>query len=1038
MEITYRSTPISGSFVPESQVDSVDGFEVKKFDDVLYLVKANKEKIKLVPETKTAQDVINLFSSDPANTETIYGVEAADGKVAIVIHQFSGKPIKLIDPHDQMNLYVERGTAAKLCEELNIPENQLVDWLTKQFMSNKSVFAVKDLNFQWNKFTLVGGDYLARVQMERDGVYCINRFFHIKNFGQIPTQIYGNVKFVLWDEAISINCPKGKGLTDGKIPDLIKAWDDYINYRLESLQKKQENYGAIPFDSVDLTDGVSIKIHVKSDSPLSINQLFANGEEIDARIHDLDSKIEEDPFYLNKPTAIDDKESVVSFGLRDLGKAMKFFDALDGGFLVLSTFSLKLEQKRKNEIVDTVKSKTSNTMNQIMRLMDEDVQDTTIPTNYLPLDAEALQAMLGKKDAQLTETYKRAMDIAINTPDIAIIQGPPGTGKTTLIRGIMSRLQSIRPNCKILISAQQHDALDNAVNGIKPNDAFPAVIASKRFDSTEEEETARQEKAVRAFQELMLEKCDAILDGQTSKGFTDYVEDAIYCIQKIRVANYTDASILENLPNLTNALNQIGLGADTALALSELKLAVEGSKATEEETPLQKAIAAQRTSKKSFSDDGPAQLNALQRELILDHPDRLIDSSLKANLLSNPTDKDFEEYVNYVNQLKDEFVPHTAGFVMTKAERISDALKLIEVRIDERTKSYSKSFYDIIDELKSRFKEPETAIQAVRNYSSIVGSTCAQASKIVKYINLPQKLTDYVIIDEAARANPIELINPILNGVKVILVGDQNQLPQYLESQAVDDYEEHGGHLSSTYSRFLGKSFFGILFSNLSHAYSNGQIKAQRTIMLNEQHRMNPEIGSFISNEFYQGEIINAEDTKAKVNNFGLFDGHSTVFVDVPITVDKGESGGKGRPLYRVGEINVILETMSRLFMKNPGKPLEIGVISYYKGQADRIRDEVHKRFSEETLKNVEINTVDSFQGKEFDIVLLSCARSNNIPNVRNSLGFLYESPNRINVSLSRAKRLLVVVGDSQTLKRSEPIRDYVEYVKKEGDYVTD
>ena len=134
MEITYRSTPISGSFVPESQVDSVNGFEVKKFDDVLYLVNANKEKIKLVAETKTAQDVINLFSSDPANTETIYGVEAADGKVAIVIHQFSGKPIKLIDPHDQMNLYVERGTAAKLCEELNITEHQLVDWLNKQFM----------------------------------------------------------------------------------------------------------------------------------------------------------------------------------------------------------------------------------------------------------------------------------------------------------------------------------------------------------------------------------------------------------------------------------------------------------------------------------------------------------------------------------------------------------------------------------------------------------------------------------------------------------------------------------------------------------------------------------------------------------------------------------------------------------------------------------------------------------------------------------------------------------------------------------------
>ena len=191
---------------------------------------------------------------------------------------------------------------------------------------------------------------------------------------------------------------------------------------------------------------------------------------------------------------------------------------------------------------------------------------------------------------------------------------------------------------------------------------------------------------------------------------------------------------------------------------------------------------------------------------------------------------------------------------------------------------------------------------------------------------------------------------------------------------------------------------------------------------------MNPEIGTFISKEFYQGEIINAEDTKTKVNNFGLFGGHSAVFVDVPITVDKGESGGNGQSCYRSGEIRTVLETMSQLFMKNPGKSLEIGVISYYKGQSDRIRQEAHARFSEETLKNVEINTVDSFQGKEFDIVILSCVRSNHKANARSSLGFIYDSPNRINVSLSRAKRLLIVIGDSQTLARSEPIRDYIEH----------
>lgn len=80
-------------------------------------------------------------------------------------------------------------------------------------------------------------------------------------------------------------------------------------------------------------------------------------------------------------------------------------------------------------------------------------------------------------------------------------------------------------------------------------------------------------------------------------------------------------------------------------------------------------------------------------------------------------------------------------------------------------------------------------------------------------------------------------------------------------------------------------------------------------------------------------------------------------------------------------------------------------------------------------------NTVDSYQGKEFDIVIVSGVRSNSYATPEKSLGFIQYSPSRINVSLSRAKKLLVVVADAGTYRKNEYFQKYLYYVEKEGYY---
>lgn len=99
-------------------------------------------------------------------------------------------------------------------------------------------------------------------------------------------------------------------------------------------------------------------------------------------------------------------------------------------------------------------------------------------------------------------------------------------------------------------------------------------------------------------------------------------------------------------------------------------------------------------------------------------------------------------------------------------------------------------------------------------------------------------------------------------------------------------------------------------------------------------------------------------------------------------------------------------------------------MISFYKGQVDLINKMIEETFSEEIREGISCNTVDSFQGREFDIVILSGVRSN----TNYKLGFMKDAKSRVNVALSRAKRLLVFVGDVTLYRGNAYLYDFFFY----------
>ena len=111
----------------------------------------------------------------------------------------------------------------------------------------------------------------------------------------------------------------------------------------------------------------------------------------------------------------------------------------------------------------------------------------------------------------------------------------------------------------------------------------------------------------------------------------------------------------------------------------------------------------------------------------------------------------------------------------------------------------------------------------------------------------------------------------------------------------------------------------------------------------------------------------------------------------------------------------------------------QVGIITFYLKQKEVIESLAESKLTDNELSRVSIGTVDAFQGKEFDVVFLSCVRSNNekVDNLKRRVGFLNDL-NRLCVSFSRAKSLLVAVGDSDTTSAVDSIKKLIDICKEE------
>ena len=279
---------------------------------------------------------------------------------------------------------------------------------------------------------------------------------------------------------------------------------------------------------------------------------------------------------------------------------------------------------------------------------------------------------------------------------------------------------------------------------------------------------------------------------------------------------------------------------------------------------------------------------------------------------------------------------------------------------------------------------------------------------------------DVVIMDEASKATPLEMAVPLVLGKKIIVIGDHKQLPPMMDENTIDSALEKIGKKEIAEKLQKAESQFKRLFEAAA--------KVRKTIVatLDTQYRMHEQIMNTIK-QFYQEELAATGGLKCGI----------TETMDIPDLANKGSRwhGITLNPIIQPsthavwidvrtpetylspgykneGElkaIDLVLKALQQAdgyseFVNAQQKPedKEIGIITFYSAQSREIR----KKYKG---KNYRMDVVDRFQGMERNIIIVSTVRSN----PKNNIGFAKDIE-RINVAFSRARRLLIVVGNKR------------------------
>jgi ATP-dependent RNA/DNA helicase IGHMBP2 len=354
--------------------------------------------------------------------------------------------------------------------------------------------------------------------------------------------------------------------------------------------------------------------------------------------------------------------------------------------------------------------------------------------------------------------------------------------------------------------------------------------------------------------------------------------------------------------------------------------------------------------------------------------------------------------VGNTSKVDESIFAHTPEGKLNNSKQLKE-IKQLKIRAEEFRKmalKYKRSFGKAEREQRNLlFKEVKnirTEIKTLQAYNEDKLYTEADVilgTPVGLYDAKINKLTFHtLVIDEAGQCiEPLAwTIFPLAQ--KYVLAGDHLQLPPTV--------------LSNDAARLgLNRS---ILETSIA--------TAKNVFLLNTQYRMREAIAGFSGNYFYNGLLLTAAHLTNNSNHI--------IFIDTAGSGHNEKHGSDGSSLQNEGELQIV----QKIIETEELDPLHTAFISPYAGQVAAAKEVLPKQ--------MRISTIDSFQGQEKEIIILSLVRSND----DGDIGFLKDY-RRMNVAITRAKEKLYVIGDSATIGADAFYNSFLTYIEQYGTYRT-
>ncbi|KAM9642559.1 putative helicase senataxin isoform 6-T9 [Trichechus inunguis] len=375
--------------------------------------------------------------------------------------------------------------------------------------------------------------------------------------------------------------------------------------------------------------------------------------------------------------------------------------------------------------------------------------------------------------------------------------------------------------------------------------------------------------------------------------------------------------------------------------------------------------------------------------------------------------KDLPCHVQEMHKRK-EFLDHQLDELSRQRALCRGGREVQRQELDEKIAKVSKERQELASKIKEVQGRPQKTQSIIILESHVICCTLSTSGGLLlesAFRGQGGVPFSCVIVDEAGQSCEIETLTPLIHRCnKLILVGDPKQLPPTVISMKAQEY----GYNQSMMARFCK-----LLEENVEH----NVIGRLPVLQLTVQYRMHPDICLFPSNYVYNRNL--------KTNRVTETNRCSSDWPFQPYLVFDVGDGSERRDndsYINVQEIKLVMEIIKLIKDKRRDVTFRnIGIITHYKAQKMMIQKDLDKEFDRKGP--AEVDTVDAFQGRQKDCVIVTCVRANAM---QGSIGFL-ASLQRLNVTITRAKYSLFILGHLRTLMENQHWNHLIQDAQKRG-----